>query len=183
MLTLTGATYFTSIISFFVQCTRQHFCSLECFRQNNQCWASLSFSLLLYLGIHRLAQAPCQEVPWDPSGCRNGPCSFDNQRLISKENGPLQHQELEGASELSVLSQLGSSSMSNGFSKENGSNVSESCQKPPLKSAASAVWMQQYISSTKCTPACHKLDFYPFPNKKAPRISEAARRLGLYVSR
>uniref|UniRef100_A0A8B9CS99 Chromosome 9 open reading frame 152 n=1 Tax=Anser brachyrhynchus TaxID=132585 RepID=A0A8B9CS99_9AVES len=144
--------------------------------QDNSPWRT-------HLGIHRLAQAPCQEVPWDPSGCRNGPCSFDNQRLISKENGPLQHQELEGASELSVLSQLGSSSMSNGFSKENGSNVSEGCQKPPLKSAASAVWMQQYISSTKCTPACHKLDFYPFPNKKAPRISEAARRLGLYVSR
>lgn len=144
--------------------------------QDNSPWRT-------HLGIHRLAQAPCQEVPWAPSRCRNGPCSFDNQRLISKENSPLQHQELEGEGELSALSQLGSSSMVNGFSKENGSNVAESCPKPPPKSAASAVWMQQYISSTKCTPACHKLDFYPFPNKKAPRISEAARRLGLYVSR
>ncbi|XP_013037962.3 LOW QUALITY PROTEIN: uncharacterized protein C9orf152 homolog [Anser cygnoides] len=139
--------------------------------QDNSPWRT-------HLGIHRLAQAPCQEVPWDPSGCRNGPCSFDNQRLISKENGPLQHQELEGASELSVLSQLGSSSMSNGFSKENGSNVSEGCQKPPLKSAASAVWMQQYISSTKCTPACHKLDFYPFPIKKHPEFPKQQGGLG-----
>ncbi|EOA96455.1 Uncharacterized protein C9orf152, partial [Anas platyrhynchos] len=124
--------------------------------QDNSPWRT-------HLGIHRLAQAPCQEVPWDPSHCRNGPCSFDNQRLISKESSPLQHQELEGEGELSALSQLGSSSMVNGFSKENSSNVAESCPEPPPKSVASAVWMQQYISSTKCTPACHKLDFYPFP--------------------
>ncbi|KFV73759.1 Uncharacterized protein C9orf152, partial [Struthio camelus australis] len=46
-----------------------------------------------HLGIHRLTQAPCQEVPHDLSHCKNGSCSFDNQRLIPKENGTLQHKE------------------------------------------------------------------------------------------
>ncbi|KFV45675.1 Uncharacterized protein C9orf152, partial [Gavia stellata] len=57
-----------------------------------------------HLGIHRLAQAPYQGVNWDLSHCKNGPCSFDNQRLISKGNGTLQPKVLEGASELSALS-------------------------------------------------------------------------------
>ncbi|XP_068260889.1 uncharacterized protein C9orf152 homolog [Nyctibius grandis] len=143
--------------------------------QDNSPWRT-------HLGIHRLVQAPCQGVTWDPSHCKNGPCRFDNQRLISKGNGTLQPKELEGASELSALSQLGSSSISNSFSTEDGSTISSTCQKPPPKSATSAVWALQHISSTKCTPACNKLNFYPFPNKKGPRISEAARRLGLYVS-
>ncbi|KAM6141523.1 uncharacterized protein C9orf152 homolog [Phoenicopterus ruber ruber] len=143
--------------------------------QDNSLWRT-------HLGIHRTVQAPCQGVPWDLSHCKNRPCSFDNQRLIAKGNGTLQHKELEGSSELSALSQLRSLSMLDSFSKENGSNISSTCQKPPLKSATSAVWTHQHISSTKCMPACNKLNFYPFPNKKGPRISEAARKLGLYVS-
>ncbi|XP_050748234.1 uncharacterized protein C9orf152 homolog [Gymnogyps californianus] len=143
--------------------------------QDNSPWRT-------HLGIHRLVQAPCQGATWDLSHCKNRPCSFDNQRLISKGNDTLQHKELEGASEVSTLNQLGRSSTLNSFSKENGSNISSTCQKPPLKSATSAVWTHQHISSTKCMPACNKLNFYPFPNKKGPRISEAARRLGLYVS-
>ncbi|XP_074429512.1 uncharacterized protein C9orf152 homolog [Larus michahellis] len=143
--------------------------------QDNSPWRT-------HLGIHRLVQAPCYGVPWDHSHCKNRPCSFDNQRLISKGNGILQPMELEGASELSAPSQLGSSSTLNSFSKENGSNIASTCQKPLLKSATSAVWTHQHTTSTKCMPACNKLNFYPFPNKKGPRISEAARRLGLYVS-
>lgn len=137
--------------------------------QDNSPWRT-------HLGIHRLVQAPCHGVPWDLPHCKNRPCSFDNQRLISKGNGTLQPKELEGASELSALSQLGSSSTLNGC------NAASACQKPPLKSATSAVWTHQHAASTQCMPACNKLNFYPFPNKKGPRISEAARRLGLYVS-
>ncbi|KFQ99545.1 Uncharacterized protein C9orf152, partial [Nipponia nippon] len=65
--------------------------------QDNSLWRT-------HLGIHRLVQAPCQGVSWDPSHCKNGPCSFNNQRLISQGNGTLQPKELEGASELSALS-------------------------------------------------------------------------------
>ncbi|KAM6412683.1 LOW QUALITY PROTEIN: uncharacterized protein C9orf152 homolog [Pluvialis apricaria] len=119
-----------------------------------------------HLGIHRLVQAPCHGVPWDLPHCTNRPCSFDNRRLISKGNGTLQPKELEGASELSALSQLGSSSTLN--RKENGCNTASTCQKPPLKSATSAVWTHQHTTSTKCMPACNKLNFYPFPIKRGP---------------
>ncbi|XP_069716525.1 LOW QUALITY PROTEIN: uncharacterized protein C9orf152 homolog [Phaenicophaeus curvirostris] len=123
-----------------------------------------------HLGIHRLVQAPCQGVPRDPSHCKNRPRGFDSQRLISKGNSTLQRKELEEASELSALSQMGSSSTLNSFSKENGSDISSACQKPPVKSATSAVWTHQPISPTKCTPTCNKLNFYPFPNKKGPEF-------------
>ncbi|XP_009896144.2 uncharacterized protein C9orf152 homolog [Dryobates pubescens] len=142
--------------------------------QDNSPWRT-------HLGIHRLVQGPSQAVTWDLSQRKNTPYCFDNQRLISKGNSALQHKELGGC-ELSACSQLGSSSTLNGFSKGNGSKISGTCQKPPLKSATAAVWTHQHISSTKCTPACNKLNFYPFPNKKGPRISEAARKLGLYIS-
>ncbi|XP_027504310.1 uncharacterized protein C9orf152 homolog [Corapipo altera] len=136
----------------------------------------------IHLGTHRLGQTPGRGVSWDLSHHKNRPWSFDNQRLISKGSGTPQPKELGGESELSALSQLGSSSLLRSFSEENGCNISSSCQKPPLKSATSAVWTHQHVSSTKCMPACNKLNFYPFPNKKGPRISEAARKLGLYVS-
>ncbi|KAM6281906.1 uncharacterized protein C9orf152 homolog [Porphyrio hochstetteri] len=143
--------------------------------QDNSPWRT-------HLGMHRLAQTPCEGLTWDLPYWKNRPHSFDNQRLISQGNDTLQPKELEGTSELSTVSQLGSSSMLNSFSQENSSNISSTCQKPPLKSATSAVWTHPHISSIKCTPASDKLNFYPFPNKKGPRISEAARRLGLYVS-
>ncbi|XP_057254300.1 uncharacterized protein C9orf152 homolog [Pezoporus wallicus] len=142
--------------------------------QDNSLWHT-------HLGIHRLVQAPYQGVTQDVSHCKNGLCNFDKQRLISQGNSTLQPKELEEANELSAPSQLRSSSMLNSFSKQNGSSISSTCPKPP-KSATSAVWTHQHISPTKCTSACNKLNFYPFPNKKGPRISEAAKRLGLYVS-
>ncbi|XP_005480499.2 uncharacterized protein C9orf152 homolog [Zonotrichia albicollis] len=136
----------------------------------------------VHLGRHRLGQALRQGGSWDLSHHSSTPWSFDNQRLISKGNGTLQTEESAGASELAELRQLGSSSVLNSLSRENGCNISSSCQKPPLKSPTAALWAHQHISATKCMPACNKLTFYPFPNRKGPRISEAARRLGLYVS-
>ncbi|XP_015473961.2 uncharacterized protein C9orf152 homolog [Parus major] len=136
----------------------------------------------IHLGTHCLGQAPGQGDSWDLSHGNTTPWSFDNQRLISMGNGTPQTMESAGASELSQLRQLGSSSVLNSLSKENSCNISSSCQKPPLKSATAALWAHQQIAAIKCTPACNKLNFYPFPNRKGPRISEAARRLGLYVS-
>ncbi|KAL2307177.1 hypothetical protein Nmel_000125 [Mimus melanotis] len=136
----------------------------------------------IHLGTHRLGQAPEQGDSSDPSQCNSPPWSFDNQRLISQGNGTPQTKEMAGAGELSELRQLGSSSVLNSLSKENGCNISSSCQKPPLKSDTAAFWAYQQISATKCMSACNKVNFYPFPNRKGPRISEAARRLGLYVS-
>ncbi|XP_066051825.1 uncharacterized protein C9orf152 homolog [Chamaea fasciata] len=136
----------------------------------------------VHLGAHRLGQAPGQGDSWDLSHCNGTPWGFDNQRLISKGNCTLETKEPAGTSELSELRQLGSSSVLNSLSKENSCNISSSCQNSPLKSPTAALWAHQQISATKCMPACNKLNFYPFPNRKGPRISEAARRLGLYVS-
>ncbi|XP_009873008.1 PREDICTED: LOW QUALITY PROTEIN: uncharacterized protein LOC104277906 [Apaloderma vittatum] len=127
--------------------------------QDNSLWRT-------HLGIHRLGQASCEGV----TRCKNGPCGYDDERLISKGKGTLQHEESDGVSELSALSQLGSSSTLSSFSEENRSNISSTCQKPPLKSATSSVWTHQQISSKKCTPACKKVNFYPFPNKKGPEF-------------
>lgn len=136
----------------------------------------------IHLGTHRLGQAPGHGDSWDLPHFNNTSWSFDNQRLISKGNGTPQIKESGGASELAELRQLGSSSVLNSLGKESACNISSSCQKPPLASATAALWAHQQISATKCLPACNKLNFYPFPNRKGPRISEAARRLGLYVS-
>ncbi|XP_072781404.1 uncharacterized protein C9orf152 homolog [Taeniopygia guttata] len=136
----------------------------------------------VHLGRHRLGQALGQGDSWHLSHCNSPPWSFDSQRLISKGNDTPQTEEPAGASEMSELGQLGSASVLNSLSNENDCNISSSCQKPPLKSPTAALWAQQQISATKCMPACNKLNFYPFPNRKGPRISEAARRLGLYVS-
>ncbi|XP_063272445.1 uncharacterized protein C9orf152 homolog [Prinia subflava] len=136
----------------------------------------------VHLGAHRLRQAPGQGDSCHLPHCSSTPWSFDNQRLISKANDTSQTKESAGASELSELRQLGSAGVWNTLTKENGCNISSSCQKPPLKSATAALWDHQQSSDTKCMAACNKLNFYPFPNRKGPRISEAARRLGLYVS-
>ncbi|KAM8810521.1 LOW QUALITY PROTEIN: uncharacterized protein C9orf152 homolog [Eudromia elegans] len=117
-----------------------------------------------HLGIHRLAQASRET----PSCCKDGLRGFDNERLIPKENGTQQHEELERAGAQPMFHQLGSSSMVNGFSKE----TSSIGQNSPAKSATSAVWAHQYFSSPKCTSACNKLNFYPFPRKKHPEFQK-----------
>ncbi|CAM5094551.1 unnamed protein product [Eretmochelys imbricata] len=137
-----------------------------------------------HLGIHRLLQAECQKVPSDLAHWKNEQISFDNERLTVKENVMLPYEKTLTASEHSTVSldELGNSSMLNSPTEENSNSISGICQKPPLKSVSSAIWTHQQISSTKCTPISSKLSYYPFPRKKTPRISEAAKRLGLYVS-
>ncbi|KFP74960.1 Uncharacterized protein C9orf152, partial [Apaloderma vittatum] len=61
--------------------------------QDNSLWRT-------HLGIHRLGQASCEGV----TRCKNGPCGYDDERLISKGKGTLQHEESDGVSELSALS-------------------------------------------------------------------------------
>ncbi|KAM7069854.1 LOW QUALITY PROTEIN: uncharacterized protein C9orf152 homolog [Acridotheres tristis] len=134
----------------------------------------------IHLGTHRLGQAPGQGDSCNPSQCNSPPWSFDNQRLISKGNGTPQTKEMAGAGELSELRQLGSSSVLDSLSKDNSCNISSSCQKPPLKSATAALWAHQ-ISATRCTPACNKLNFYPFPNRKGPEFLKQQEGLG-YMS-
>uniref|UniRef100_A0A8C0GCJ8 Chromosome 9 open reading frame 152 n=1 Tax=Chelonoidis abingdonii TaxID=106734 RepID=A0A8C0GCJ8_CHEAB len=137
-----------------------------------------------HLGIHRLLQADCQKTPCDLAHCKNEQISFDNERLTMKENVMLPYEKTLTASEQSTVSlnELGNSSMLNSPTEENSNSISGTCQQNPLKSVSPAIWTHQQISSTKCISISRKLSYYPFPQKKTPRISEAARRLGLYVS-
>uniref|UniRef100_A0A8C8SPI7 Chromosome 9 open reading frame 152 n=1 Tax=Pelusios castaneus TaxID=367368 RepID=A0A8C8SPI7_9SAUR len=137
-----------------------------------------------HLGIHRLLEADCQTAPCDPAYCKNKQISFDDERLTVKENVMLPHEKLLTANEQSTvsLSEVGNSSALSSPTEENSNSVSGICQKSPSISVSSATWTHQQISSTKCIPIPSKLSYYPFPQKKTPRISEAAKRLGLYVS-
>ncbi|XP_056375609.1 uncharacterized protein C9orf152 homolog [Hyla sarda] len=55
-------------------------------------------------------------------------------------------------------------------------------RKSSLKNPIPASWSQYPFPNSKPTSPTEKLVYYPFPQKKNPRISEAARKLGLYVT-
>ncbi|XP_075683468.1 uncharacterized protein C9orf152 homolog [Rhinoderma darwinii] len=55
-------------------------------------------------------------------------------------------------------------------------------RKSSLKNPIPASWSQYPFPTSKPTSPTEKLVYYPFPQKKNPRISEAARKLGLYVT-
>ncbi|XP_006120615.2 uncharacterized protein C9orf152 homolog isoform X1 [Pelodiscus sinensis] len=137
-----------------------------------------------HLGIHRLLQTDCQKAPCDLAHFKNKQISFDNERLTVKENVMLPYEKPLAASEQPTVSlnELENSSMLNSPTEEKSNSISGICQKSPLRSVSSGIWTHQQVSSRKFVPISSKLSYYPFPQKKTPRISEAARRLGLYVS-
>ncbi|KAM3928824.1 uncharacterized protein C9orf152 homolog [Leptodactylus fuscus] len=55
-------------------------------------------------------------------------------------------------------------------------------RKSSLKNPIPSSWSQYPFLNSKPTSPTEKLVYYPFPQKKNPRISEAARKLGLYVT-
>ncbi|XP_044149723.1 uncharacterized protein C9orf152 homolog [Bufo gargarizans] len=55
-------------------------------------------------------------------------------------------------------------------------------RKSSLKNPIPASWSQYPFLTSKPTSPTERLVYYPFPQKKNPRISEAARKLGLYVT-
>ncbi|XP_073437643.1 uncharacterized protein C9orf152 homolog [Dendrobates tinctorius] len=61
-------------------------------------------------------------------------------------------------------------------------SVSSVRRKSSLKNPIPASWSQYSLPISKPTSPTEKLVYYPFPQKKNPRISEAARKLGLYVT-
>ncbi|XP_074841218.1 uncharacterized protein C9orf152 homolog isoform X2 [Carettochelys insculpta] len=137
-----------------------------------------------HLGIHRLLQAGGQKAPSDLTHCKNEQISFNNERLTVKENVTVPYEKPLTASEQSTISlnELGNSNMLNSPTEEKSNSISGICQKSTLKSVSSAIWTHPQVSHTRCIPISSKLSYYPFPQKKTPRISEAARSLGLYVS-
>uniref|UniRef100_A0A8D0HGD5 TBC1 domain-containing protein n=1 Tax=Sphenodon punctatus TaxID=8508 RepID=A0A8D0HGD5_SPHPU len=145
--------------------------------QDNSPWRT-------HLEIHRLVHSKHQKAPYDLAKCKNEQISFDNKRLTLKENVTSQYENSVMESEQSTqsLDELENSSMLSSPTEEAARSTSGLGRNSPLESLSSANWTHQQVSSVKCIPGSNKLTYYPFPQKKTPRISETARRLGLYVS-
>uniref|UniRef100_A0A8D0C6N2 TBC1 domain-containing protein n=1 Tax=Salvator merianae TaxID=96440 RepID=A0A8D0C6N2_SALMN len=124
----------------------------------------------IHLGIHRLAQGEPQKSLY------NGQIKNEqtNSKLLSQEESMTPCEELLEGCEESNESQSKQENLITA-EKTNNSNLA-------FTSVSSLVWTQSQTSASKLTPASCKLPYYPFPQKKTPKISEAARRLGLYVS-
>ncbi|KAM8977808.1 uncharacterized protein C9orf152-like [Pelodytes ibericus] len=58
--------------------------------------------------------------------------------------------------------------------------VNDSYRRASLKHTFPASWLQYPFPSSKSTSPTDKVLYYPFPQKKTPRISDTARKLGLY---
>lgn len=128
----------------------------------------------IHLGIHRLEQEENKttcDVVQSKKDQINTDSGISQDSVLSNE-GLLTGNEQESPSEQE------NSSLPE---KTNGS-ISGRCQSSPLTSFTSPVWTHAQISASKLASASSKLPCYPFPQKKTPKISEAAIRLGLYVS-
>lgn len=126
----------------------------------------------IHLGIHRLVQGEHLKTPCDVGRNNNEKISKDSKKLLEEES-VISHGELLTGSEQSI-ELLGKQGNSSPLEKTGSSSSS-------LTSVTSLVWTRSQISASKFAPSASKLTYYPFPQKKTPRISEAARKLGLYV--
>ncbi|XP_053121443.1 uncharacterized protein C9orf152 homolog isoform X2 [Hemicordylus capensis] len=127
----------------------------------------------IHLGIHRLEQGEHQKSPCNVIQKKTEETSTDS-KILSQEESMMSCKELVTGTEQSIhlLSEQ---------EKSSPAEVTDSSSSA-LTSVTSPVWTHSQISASKFAPSSSKLPYYPFPQKKTPRISEAARRLGLYVS-
>ncbi|XP_061443648.1 uncharacterized protein C9orf152 homolog isoform X2 [Rhineura floridana] len=127
----------------------------------------------IHLEIHRLAQGDHQKIPCDIVQNKNEQFTTDSEILFQKKSIMSCEELLKGSEQsVGILSKQENPSPAE---KTDSSNS-------PLTSVTSPIWTHAQISVSKLAPASSKLPYYPFPQKKTPKISEAARRLGLYVS-
>ncbi|KAG8443558.1 hypothetical protein GDO86_012098 [Hymenochirus boettgeri] len=122
-----------------------------------------------HLNIHRHVQLDCQ------IGIHYG---TEKEKEINFEN---KRQPLSRMTSYEMLS-----TSEKGPNIHNAPTRSSSLESNPRGSAYRNCSLQQSISaswaSLKPPSPTQKLVYYPFPQKKNPRMSEAARRLGLYVT-
>lgn len=126
----------------------------------------------IHLGIHRIAQGEHLKTSCDVGQNKNEEIRNDSIKLLEEESRISQGELLTGSEQsIKLLSKQG-----------NSSPVEKTGSSSSLTSVTSLVWTHPQISASKFAPSGSKLPYYPFPQKKSPRISEAAKRLGLYVS-
>ncbi|KAM4028973.1 uncharacterized protein C9orf152 homolog [Anomaloglossus baeobatrachus] len=119
-----------------------------------------------HLNIHRMVQLT--SPPALQTSTPDKSVLFD--RLLSSESEPLN----DPAPSTKILE----------MKELNGDHhsVSSVRRRSSLKNPIPASWSQYSFPTSKPASPTEKLLYYPFPQKKNPRISEAARKLGLYVT-
>ncbi|OCT75474.1 uncharacterized protein C9orf152 [Xenopus laevis] len=122
-----------------------------------------------HLNIHRMVQLDCQ------FGIQNG--SVNKVRAINFENKRPPFNRMVSCDTVSNNHKERRSLERNGRSSSVDSPHGSSYSKCSLQHTVPASW-----ASLKLSSPSDKLTYYPFPQKKNPRISETARKLGLYVT-
>ncbi|XP_039609592.1 uncharacterized protein C9orf152-like [Polypterus senegalus] len=136
-----------------------------------------------HLGIYRKAQAKSQKL-YDVSNLSNVERDTVNQESSA-------HKDLSSVREISMSDkqQLDETTDNTGERKSDGHDspknfpASDFVTFVPRKfSASGSLSRQLSIVSYKPPASSSKLCYYPFPQRKCPKKSEAARRLGLYAT-
>ncbi|KAM9307619.1 uncharacterized protein C9orf152 homolog [Gastrophryne carolinensis] len=127
-----------------------------------------------HLNIHRMVQMDCQTL--HNADDKTSPLHKDIDksilftRLLSSEEQPKKN--LEHITEEVETKGL----------NERRNSVNNLYRRSSLKHPVTTSWGHYQSPTSKASSPTEKLYFYPFPQKKNPRISETARRLGLYVT-
>ncbi|XP_039204344.1 uncharacterized protein C9orf152 homolog isoform X1 [Crotalus tigris] len=66
--------------------------------------------------------------------------------------------------------------------EENSHPSEEMVSSNSTRTSVTSIWTYSSLNISASKPVSSKLSYYPFPQKKNPKVSEAAKKLGLYVS-
>nr|XP_060639448.1 uncharacterized protein C9orf152 homolog [Anolis sagrei ordinatus] len=123
----------------------------------------------IHLELHRLEQGEHRKIiPCDVVQNKNEQVNIG--RKLSQEESVICEESLTSCEQsMGLLSE-----------QENPIPVEKTYNSNP--SFTPVTWTHSQMSASKLAPSSNKLPYYPFPQKKTRKISEAARRLGLYVS-
>ncbi|XP_032093900.1 uncharacterized protein C9orf152 homolog [Thamnophis elegans] len=112
----------------------------------------------IHLGIHRLARHQGQ------------PCDGVQNRI---EHSMWSCEESLDSTEPAIAFAI---------KEENSRPPEEMVSSNSTRTSVTSIWAYSSLNISASKPTSTKLSYYPFPQKKNPKISEAARKLGLYVS-
>ncbi|XP_053568920.1 uncharacterized protein C9orf152 homolog [Bombina bombina] len=126
-----------------------------------------------HLNIHRMGQVDCHVALEGGKTEAEKERSFENKklsfnRMLSYEKLPINDTGLNiKERKLSFTGEI--------------HQVHSVYRKSSLNNTISPSWTHHQFPSSKPTSPTERVFYYPFPQKKSPRISETARKLGLYV--
>ncbi|KAM5157128.1 uncharacterized protein C9orf152 homolog [Mantella aurantiaca] len=125
-----------------------------------------------HLNIHRLVQIDCHSNLGERTAEHKK--DIDKSVLFSRLLSSVQQPRNDSEK---VTAEIETS----GLAKDN-KPVNNLYRKSSLQHPIPTSWGHYQFPSSKPSSPTEKLVFYPFPQKKNPRISETARKLGLYVT-